>query len=207
MVAWVEVRRRVAMVGRVTDAETGRPLGGAQVEITAGPRAFETRRATGATRAGDQRDAAVERLDRTRTAADGHFRFMGLPNGRYRLRASLRGAGSRYGVAQATAVVAGTAAGSPAPATIDLALPPTRLQGRVTRPDDSPVALAQVQVEDSGERTFTDKRGRYVLAGLEPGKRTVRVSAPGHRPAAESVRLTRAGRSHTLNVVLSPTTA
>lgn len=203
---WVEIRRQAAIVGRVVDAKTGRPVGGARVEITSAPRAFEQRRATSATQAGDGWDALVERLDRARTAADGLFRFLDLPGGRYRLTVALPGAGHRYGTAQATAVVPRAAADDAGPVTVELALPPTVLQGQVSRPDGSPAALAEVQLEGSGERTFTDSRGRYQLTGLEPGKRTVRVSAPGLRPATETARLSRAGKSYTLNVVLAPAT-
>jgi hypothetical protein len=203
---WVEVRRQAAIVGRVVDAKTGRPVGGAQVEITAAPRAFELRRETRATQAGDRWDALAERPDRTRTAANGHFRFMDLPGGRYRLTVALPGAGNRYGTARATAVAPRAAADDVSPATVELALPPTALQGQVSRPDGSPAALAEVQLEGSGERTFADSRGRYLLTGLELGSRTVRVSAPGLRPATETARLSRAGKSHTLNVVLAPAT-
>ena len=69
--AFETFRHRAAIAGRVTDAQTGKPLPGARVAITSGPEVF--------------------------TAGDGFYRFLDLPAGTYTLTASLPGSGSRYG--------------------------------------------------------------------------------------------------------------
>src|SRR5688572_16766537 len=64
-------RHRASIAGRVTDAQTGKPLSGARVGITAGPEVF--------------------------TAGDGFFCFLDLPAGSHTLTASLPRSGSSYG--------------------------------------------------------------------------------------------------------------
>jgi len=68
-------RHRASIAGRVTDAQTGRPLPGVRVEIGSGREVF--------------------------TAGDGFFRFLDLPAGSYTLTASLPRSGSRYGTKSA----------------------------------------------------------------------------------------------------------
>jgi hypothetical protein len=69
--AWQTFGHRASIAGRVTDAQTGKPLPGVRVEITSGPEVL--------------------------TAVDGFYRFLDLPAGTYTLTASLPGSGSRYG--------------------------------------------------------------------------------------------------------------
>src|SRR5215212_424319 len=69
--AFETFRHRAVIAGRVTDAQTGKPLPGARVAITSGPEVT--------------------------TAGDGFYRFLDLPAGTYTLTASLPGSGSRYG--------------------------------------------------------------------------------------------------------------
>jgi hypothetical protein len=158
-----------------------------------------------------RRAAVAERPDRTRTASDGHFHFLDLPDGQYTLTASLPGAGSRYGTAQVEATVSRDAEGNISMVTADIALPPTTIRGRVVDQDNNPVGMAEVRVVGSGERTFsnadieapTEIQGQYRLTGLEAGKRTVLVSARGYTTATQTVQLTQ-GDAVERNVQLEP---
>ena len=140
------------------------------------------------------------------TAADGHFHFVDLPDGSYTLTVSLPGSGTRYGAAQAPATVARTAQGKITMAVSDLALPPTTLKGKVSGPNAINVVMAQVRVSGSGERTYTNSQGQYLLAGLEVGNRTVIVTAQGFQPVTQTVTLGTAGSERTLNFSLVPST-
>ena len=192
------IRQQVAIAGRVTDARSHRALAGVLVQITAAPAEFSSSLRIRATQHGDRWDAMVVRPDRTRTASDGHFHFCDLPPGQYTLTASLPGRGSRYGTADAQATVSSTEV-----VTADLALSPTRVEGRVTAAaGQTPVLLAQVRVKGSGEQTFTDADGNYVLAGLEGGTRTVVVSAEGYKSHDATVQLHPAGTVQRIDVAL-----
>jgi Carboxypeptidase regulatory-like domain len=188
VVTWEEVRHQVAIAGRVTDARMGRAIGGALVMITTAPPAFSGRD------------------DRTRTAADGHFHFLDLPDGQYALTASLPGSGRRYGTASAQATVSRDSQGKITMATATIGLPSTTLTGRVTGQNAAPVAMAEVRVQGSGERAFSDGQGDYRLAGLETGNRTVQVSAQGYQVLSRTVLLSQAGTVQTLNLSLVPAT-
>ncbi len=93
---WDVVSHHVAIAGRVSDRQTGKPVPGARVTIT-GPADFTARLALQAQQHGDRWERMAERPDRTRAAADGHFHFIDLPAGSYALTAALPAAGSRYG--------------------------------------------------------------------------------------------------------------
>jgi Carboxypeptidase regulatory-like domain/Membrane-bound lysozyme-inhibitor of c-type lysozyme len=203
---WEIIRHQVAIAGRVTDAQTGRAIGGARVGITAAPAAFTDWLAIRKTQYGVHWAAMVERPDQTGTAADGHFHFLDLPDGQYTLTASLPGSGSRYSTAGRHATVSRDAQGTITTAAADIALPPTTLKGEITDQDGARVALVEVRVQGSGERAFSDAQGRYVLAGLEMGQRTVLVFAQGYRPGFQTVMLSPAGSVQTINMVLVPLT-
>lgn len=204
MSGWEIVRHQVAIAGRVTDARSGAAIGGAVVTISAGPVAFTRWLALQAVQHRARWASMVERPDQTRTAADGHFHFLDLPDGPYTLGAALPGTGSRYGAAQAPAAVAHDAQGDVRMAAADLALPPTAIEGQVTEQGTgTPVAMAEVRVKGSGERTFSDGQGRYLLAGLEAGTRTAVVSARGYQPASRMVALNQPGVVLILNVALA----
>ena len=206
MTALVTVRHQAAIAGRVTDTQTGRGLGAALVRITAAPAEFMAWLNLHALQYGAMWTTRLDRLDQTVTAADGHFHFVDLPNGQYTLTASLPGLGSRYGAQQAQATVARTAEGKIVMAVADLALSPTTLMGKVTGPNGATVVMAQVRVNGSGERTYSNGQGRYLLTGLEVGNRKVSVSAQGFQPVTQAMTLGAAGDERTLNFSLVPST-
>ncbi len=203
MSAWEIVRHQVAITGSVTDAQTGKAIDKAQIEITDGPSEFLDFVAARSKQYGTQWESMVERLDRTRTAADGHFHFMDLPDGEYTLTASLPGSGSRYGTAENSATVTRDADGNINRTAVEIPLPPTALKGRITEQGTTdPVVMAEVRLKGSGERTFSNSEGRYLLAGLETGERTVLVSAQGYQPTSQAALFNQAGTEQTLHFVL-----
>lgn len=207
MTTLVTIRHQVAISGRVTDAQTRRCLGGAQVRISSAPAEFTAWLGIHALQYGAAWATRNERPDQMVTAVDGHFHFMDLPDGQYTLTVSLPGSGSRYGVAQAQALVARTAQGKIIMAISDLTLPPTTLKGRISGSNSTNVVMAQVRVNGSGERTYTNSQGQYLLAGLEVGNRTVSVTAQGFQPVTQAITLGVAGSEETLNFSLIPSTS
>ena len=59
--------------------------------------------------------------------------------------------------------------------------------------EKSKVTLAQVMVLGSGESTFTDDAGQYLLAGIEPGERIIQASAQGYRSLAKTIVIAQPG--------------
>ncbi|WP_198525149.1 MSCRAMM family protein [Kamptonema formosum] len=194
MPAWIglqPVRRQVAIYGKVSDAQTGLPIQGALVEMEKIPETFKKWLALRSIQYGSDWDKMTERPDRIRTAADGYFHFLDLPDGEYTLKASLPGAGTRYGTAQVTVTVRREEGGKIARNSADMALPPTAIKGHIAAGDKSAVFMAKIQIEGSAEPAFSDSKGNYLLSGLEAGKqgakRTVnlRVSASGCQPVSQ----------------------
>jgi hypothetical protein len=193
------VRGRTGMSGFVRDRATGRPLGGARVEVLAGPPAYRGLLGIRARQHGAAWEGMAIRLDRALTAGDGLFHLPGLPPGEYTLRASLPGAGSRYGAVRPKVVLA-----AEDPGEVALTLPPTLVRGRVTGRGGEPVALAEVRLRGSAERTLTDRDGGFVLAGVECGARVVEVSARGYAPARRVAKLAQPGWERSLDFPLDP---
>lgn len=207
MAQWEEIHHQVAISGRVTDGRTSRAIGRARVSITDGPLAFNDWLANYTRQYGDQWETMLERPDQIQTDIDGHFHFMDLPDGQYTLRASLPGLGTRYGIARNVVTVSRDAEGNITMAVADISLLPTTLKGRIAEQNNEPVVMAEVRVIGSGERTFSDGQGQYLLTGLEASKkreRTLVVSARGCRKVTKNVLLDRAGVEKTLNFVLVP---
>ncbi len=204
-------RHQVAIAGRVTDAQTGSSLGGVRVEITAAPPAFVSLMASKAKQSGERWDKLQQRPDRTRTADDGHFHFLDLPEGKYTLAASLPDCGSRYGSAETKNIaVKRDADGTITMATADITLPSTTLKGQITRKGAAPgagVVMAEVRLKGSGEYTFSDADGKYVLNGVQAGNRTVLVSLKGYQPASQTVKLPQPGTVETADFRLAPCAA
>jgi protocatechuate 3,4-dioxygenase beta subunit len=163
---------KARIAGRVTDAQTGKPLAGARVAIANGAETF--------------------------TATDGFFRFLDLPAGNYTITASLPGAGSRYAAASKPVALGGTLA------TVDLALPATTVKGKVKDGSGQAVRMAEVRVQGSNEKAWSDAQGNYVLAGVEAGTRKVAVAARGFEKVSATVTLAQPGAVVTRDVTLSP---
>lgn len=201
---WQIARHRVAIAGRVLDAGTGKPVADAAVSISAMPAAFEKKLAIALLAYEDRWNTMLERPDRTRTRDDGLFYFLDLPDGKYNLSASIPSYGKRYGTVQQPAVVSRDGKGDTKIAFVNLKLQPTAVKGKITGPGHKAgVALAEVRVKGSGERTFTDAQGQYTVTGIEPGKRVLLVSAQGYRSESQPVTLGDPGTSQTLNFSLT----
>lgn len=210
----VEVHHVVAISGRViervaeeqeTDDQMVKPIAGARITITAAPLEFTNRLALRAKQYGDRWERIEERPDRTRTAGDGHFHFMDLPDGDYTLKAELPGSGSRYGTAEQSVVVTRNADGIMA-VVDDIRLPPTTITGEITEDQNNEkVLMAEVRVRGSGERVFSDGKGRYRLSGVEASEkreRTLEVSAQGYQQDSQNVLLDQAGIEKVVDFVL-----
>jgi hypothetical protein len=186
----------VAIAGRVNDAQTGKPIPDAEVVITVMPKAFKTRLEGASKQFGVRWAAMSQRLDKTRTRPDGLFHFLNLPDGKYTLDVSVPRLGKRYGSLTETASVTRDADGNVKVAFIPFALQPTAVSGKITGTGQrSGVAMAEVRMKGSGERVFSDARGQYLLAGIEPGKRTVVVVAQGYRVSSQTITVKVAGEA------------
>ena len=87
MANWETLRRQIAIAGQVTDAATGKPIPGAQVQITQAPDSFLRKVNLRAKLHGNAWDNMTERVDRQETAADGAYFFLDLPDGDYTITA------------------------------------------------------------------------------------------------------------------------
>ncbi len=197
------IRHQAAIAGRVTDARTGKAIGGARVEITAAPPEFTARLDILARGVGPRWTDMAERPDRVRTMVDGHYHFLNLPAGAYTLTASQPDLGSRRGVGEAHAAVSIDDAGVITMAEVDVALSATTIEGRISRQTGEPVKMAEMLVTGSGERAFSDDDGLCRLAGVEKGTRTVCVGADGFESVTTTVTLSEAGDKRTVDITLN----
>jgi len=83
---WEVVRHRVALAGRVLDAE-GSPAAAALVTIVSGPQGAGLTRTRERSNAGPGPDDSMPRANWTETEPDGTFYFLDLPPGTYSLTA------------------------------------------------------------------------------------------------------------------------
>jgi CarboxypepD_reg-like domain len=209
---FITARHRVAIAGLVLDQITGKPLAGAQLEITAKPAAYAKKLEL--LRIG--RAALVDRSGTTRTRQDGLFFFLDLPEGKYELvgfmstkRSNLEQPAKangepdslqwmwdkRYGKATFKASV------SYGQESFDkltvLHLGPTGITGRVlTSANNAALMMAEVRVKGSGERTLTDSKGEFTLSGIQPNERQERVlqiRARGYRDQSLPVMVDKPG--------------
>jgi hypothetical protein len=188
----------------VLDAGTGKPVQGAVVVITGMPDAFKKKLEISALPYGNRWNTMLERPDKTRTRPDGLFYFLDLPDGKYSLSASIPSCGGRYGTVEQPATVSRSAGGDTKIGFVKCALPPTLVKGKITASGHKTgVALARVRIKGSGERAFSDAQGQYTVVGIEPGKRTLLVSAQGYREESQACTLGGPGASETLNFALT----
>lgn len=144
-----------------------------------------------------------------KTATDGLFYFLDLPEGNYTLMASLPNFSRRYGISPAKNVtVSHNDEGDIAISVADLALPSTNLLGKITHTSETkaePIVLAEVRIEGTQESTFSNSRGEYLLSGLEASvrERRVRVRAQGYQPNEGTITLSQPGEQKTLNFELT----
>jgi len=202
MARFDELRRQVAIAGTVTDQENGGPIAGVRVTLTSAEAAFADWLALKALPFGRGWDSLAVRADRTLTRDDGRFCFLDLPDGAYTVTAEWLSQGDRYGVATGAATIARGSDGGIKLSTVDLALPPTRITGKVDIKTVA-AAMAEVRLRGGGESTFTDGEGVYVLSAIEPGQRIVRAQVDGLAPMDSSVTIAGRGQSATVNFSLS----
>lgn len=205
MTDWEIVRHTAAISGQVRNGATGKTIGGAAVVISDAPAEFTDWLKIKAEQFGKHWNSMSKRPDRTQTGADGHFHFIDLPDGAYTLVASLPAHGSRYGQGKEEVQVTRNGGGNIVMATVTIQLPPTSLKGTVTTQGEEgaeAVVMAEVRISGSGEKTFSDSNGNYMLTGLEKGLRTVLISARGYQSARRIVDIEEAGVTKILNVVL-----
>jgi EmrB/QacA subfamily drug resistance transporter len=131
-------------------------------------------------------DTAGSQLDRATTREDGG----------YAVRAPTRGSVVLIGSAPGHQPQVDTLAVGSAPITLDLVLPADAgvLVGTVRGTGSKAVSGALVVATDQrgtvAGSTTTDRGGGYRMDELAPGRYTVTVRAPGHRPAAEPATVT-----------------
>jgi hypothetical protein len=197
---WETTRHQVAVAGRVTDAATGKPVAGAVITVSM-PTAFRQKvQLSSRQRKAPSLDGM---LDTTRSRTDGLFYFLDLPEGKYTIAAALPGLGRRYGKAQETAVVTRDSKGNLKLVSVNFGLQPTLIKGKIMgKGQKTGVAMAEVRLKGSGERAFSDAQGEYVLAGIEPGKRSLLVTAQGYRVLSQPIHLAEPGTSETVNINL-----
>lgn len=170
-----KIGHQVSIAGQVSDQETGQIISGAIVEITAMPETFKTKLALRALQYGTNWDTLPKRPDRAITAIDGYFYFIDLPDGEYTLKATLPGASNRYDSAEIKVSLTTPKYNA------NITLPPSGIKGQLKDKEGHFIGRAKVQIQGSGEYTFSDDEGKYLLSGLEAPKdkskkRTVNMS-------------------------------
>ena len=205
---WEKVRHQVAILGHVTNAQTGEAMEGIVVTITAGPPDFMERVSILRELHGEETWKKMkDRPDKTRTARDGRYYFMDLPVGDYSVVASFPHSTRRFSDDEGVATVASGDHGSVWDR-LDLQLSVSTLKGRVTSAedddDDEAIHMAEVRVVGSGERAFSDSDGNYSLVGIEYGERRVEVEATGYHGQSTVVTLAAAGEVETKDFSLTP---
>jgi protocatechuate 3,4-dioxygenase beta subunit len=163
----------LAVEGSVTDAETGTPIGFAQVVL------LDPAKGSGAT----LQDMLARQKGQGFTDATGRFRIANVPKGTF----SLRVTASTYAEAEVEGVVAG---GQAVRVTMSRGI---EFAVTVTGPDGKPVAGAMVVPEDAGGReglafdiTMTKSTGPDGVARLrmQPGRYVFHVRATGYPSAS-----------------------
>jgi hypothetical protein len=204
MSAGIRIRHVVSIAGAVQDRASQKRLGGALVQITGGPPAFQTMLAAQAADPAWQRRR--QRLDQALSQADGIFTFLDLPPGPYRLRISAPEHGSRYGIVEMGPVQVQPAPDSgPVPVVeVTAALPPTRIHGTVTEAaSGNPLPGAAVRLLGDTAVVKTGDDGTYELSQQIAGRPALQVTAARFQPATRRIELV-AGQERVEDFALQP---
>lgn len=203
-------RRQVAIAGKVFDARTNAPLAGVTVTITAMPPAFQQWLSLRMAAAGSAWSTMIERPDRTVTAAGGDFAFVDLPDGLYSLTFTAPPRVGRYGQVQQDFKVERDAQGHITLSVRQVPMPPTGIAGRITgaapggQGTASPLAMARVRVLGSDESAYGDADGRFYIPGVQPGTRSLEISASGYQTTTTTVGVSEGSVTDTGSITLLP---
>ncbi|MEG3933732.1 MULTISPECIES: carboxypeptidase regulatory-like domain-containing protein [unclassified Microcoleus] len=209
MSAKEQTKNRVAIAGRVIDAETKLAIAGALVEVSQKQGKFKNWLDLHALQYAKSWEKMVKRPDRTLTAIDGWFYFVDLPDADecYTLTVSRPSAGTRYGVANSETIKV-VYFNNDRITWTPIGLPPTAIKGRITDSKNCPIFMAKVQVAGSSESAFSDKDGDYFLHGLEVCKPqqkktiTIKVYARGYEEVSQSVEISQGQILEPINLSL-----
>lgn len=202
------ISHKVSIAGEVTDSQTGNPISNAYVRISEAPAAFNSLLNIKAKQNDDTWNSMLERPDRTRTNANGHYHFMDLPKGKYTIVATLGDRYTRYGKAEIEVDVSDNTDEDFKYSEGDIKLPSTSVKGVITdKATDEPIVFAEVRVRGSGETTISNNKGEYLLNGLEATdnkSRGIQVVAKGYKLISRNIKLSQPGSVKTLNIGLEP---
>jgi len=170
---------RVAIAGRVINAQTQQAITNAQVTFSEMPDKYRSILKLKAMQYGVESWEKI-RPDRTYSDQKGYYFFRDLPAGDYRLVDSLPNTGTRYGSANQTVTSAGDS-GKTGVIHIDLCLSPTGVQGKITAPENEKF-IAKVRIQGQNEYALTNGDGEYLLTGVEASSQevTLVISASGY---------------------------
>lgn len=174
------IRHQVAIAGRVINAKTQVAIAGAQVTLVEMPERLRTILQLKALQYGNAWEQMPQRPDRTYSGKDGYYFFRDLLEGDYKIEAFLPNAGTRYSsVSQRVKLAADPA--NRGVIHVDLLLPTTGLQGKITAPEDEKF-MAKVQIQGQGDYALTNGDGEYLLTEVEAGQKEVvlMISASGY---------------------------
>lgn len=174
------IRHQVAIAGRVINAKTQVAIASAQITLIEIPEKLRTILQLKALQYGQAWEQMPQRPDRTYSRKDGYYFFRDLPEGNYKLEAVLPNKGTRYGSVNQR-VTLETDHANRAVIHVDLLLPTTGLQGKITAPENEKF-MAKVQIQGQGDYALTNADGEYLLTGVEAGQKevTLMISASGY---------------------------
>ena len=167
------IRHQVAIAGKVIDAATRQAIAGAEISLSEMPIKYKSVLKLKAMQYGAAAWQQMrQRPDRTYSHQDGYYFFRDLPVGDYTLTAWLPNAATRYGsVSQNIAI----APNSINPVYIDLLLPTTGIQGKITAPENEKF-MAKVQIQGQSGYALTNGDGEYLLTGIEASQEAVTLT-------------------------------
>lgn len=176
-----------ALLGVVTDAETQRPLEGAEVFVAWTEQAIDS---------SSREIVNKRRVEHVTTNVSGQYRMCGLPTDeRLNVQIGYRGAvgpvamvmvSDEIGVRVRNVAVRSQVGGAEDLARVrQIVVEPPRpgraaVAGKITRPDGQPVVGAQLRLLGSLVTTRTNEGGEYALSGLPEGSHELEVRHLGY---------------------------